>query len=65
MTCRLNKIFEYSTSTSRIDPLLLESNLDDLFIHLKPLTGNFWDIPHAYKLLASKYSRYDDSVFLS
>ena len=35
-------------------------NFDSSFTHSKPFTGNFWDIPHPYKLFASNYSRYDD-----
>ena len=38
-------------------------NLDKFFTHVKPFTGNFRDIAHPYKLLASKYARYDDSNF--
>ena len=34
-------------------------------IHLKPCKGNFCDIAYQYKLFASKYSKYDDSAFLS
>ena len=42
-------------------------NLDNLGFstNLKPFTGNFWDIPHPHKLLASKYIKYDDIIFLS
>ena len=32
--------------------------------HLKPLTGNFLHIAHPYKLLASRYIRYDEGIFL-
>ena len=42
----------------------LSLNWDKLFTHLKPLTGNFWDIAHPYKLLASKCIRYDDMISL-
>ena len=37
-------------------------NWDKVFTHLKPFTGNFWDIAHPYKFLVSKYGRYDDMV---
>ena len=40
------------------------SNLDKCCIDLEPFTGNFVDISHPYKLLASKYMGYDDSMFL-
>ena len=33
--------------------------------HSKPFTGTFWDIAHPYKLFASKYISYDDSMLLS
>ena len=39
-------------------------NLDKFFTHLKPFTGNFCDIAYPYKLLASKYVRYDDVTSL-
>ena len=70
---RLNKSFGYFTSTSRKYPLFLFSsyflmkrslNFNNLFTHLKPFTGNFWDIAHPYKLFASKYMRYDDMILL-
>ena len=35
------------------------------FTHLKPSRGNFWNIAHRYKLFASKYISYDDSLELS
>ena len=35
------------------------------FFCLKPFTGNIWNVVHPYKLFASKYTRYDDSLFLS
>ena len=40
------------------------SNLDTVFIHLKPFTCTFWDIPHPYKLFASKFMRNNDSMSL-
>ena len=40
-------------------------NLDRSFSHLKPFTGNFLDITYPYKLFASKYIKYDDSMLLS
>ena len=40
-------------------------NLDNFSTHLKPFTVNFSDIAHPYKLLASKYSIYHDSLLLS
>ena len=39
-------------------------NWDRSFTHSKQFTGSFWDIAHPYKLLAPKYARYDDAVFL-
>ena len=38
------------------------SNLNT-FLYIKPITDNFGDIPHPYKLFASKYMR-DDLMFL-
>ena len=42
------------------------SNFDRLSssIHLKSPTGNFCDIAYPYKLFASKYSKYEDSILL-
>ena len=42
----------------------LSSNFDSFSAHLKPFAGNFLDISHQYKLFASKYIRYDDSMLL-
>ena len=36
-----------------------------IFFNLKFPTGRFCDTSHPYKLLASKYFKYDDSLFLS
>ena len=41
------------------------SILDKSSIQSKPLTGNGSDIAQPYKLLASTYSRNEDSSFLS
>ena len=40
-------------------------NIDKSSTHLKSPTGNFLQIGHPYKLLAFKYSKNDDSIFLS
>ena len=70
----LDNVYRYSTSTSRkflyyylhqIFFLKSSLNFDKFFTHLNPFTGSFWDISHPYKLFASKYSIYDDLLFLS
>ena len=38
-------------------------NWDVFSTHLKPYTGNFWDISYPRKLFISQYLRYDDSCF--
>ena len=72
--CKLCKSLGYSTFTSIIYPLLLSSskhfmnfssNLDTFFFNLKPITGNFWNTAHPYKLLPSEYWIYGYFLFLS
>ena len=43
----------------------LSLNFNGFCTHLKAFKGNFRDITHPYKLFASKYIKYDDSMFLS
>ena len=59
---------------SRIYPLLLPSskfciniwvNLDFYFFQLEVSTGNFRDIAHSHRFLASQYMRYDNCVLRS
>ena len=39
-------------------------NLDAFFFYLKTSTDSFWDNGHQYRLFASKYIRYRESLFL-
>ena len=43
----------------------LSVNLDFIFPHLKPSTGNFFDISYPQRLLKSQHMRYDDSLLRS
>ena len=61
--CRIINIYFKNISFITTFIIISLSNLDNFFIHLKSLTSIFWDIPHPYKLFASKYIRYDDSIF--
>ena len=36
----------------------------NVFFHLEPSTGNISNIAHTYRLLRSKYCKYDDSLLL-
>ena len=75
--CRVCNSFGYSTSASMKYPetstslssskFFIKSSfiVDRSSTYSKPSTGNFLDIAYPYKLFASIYIMYDDSLFLS
>ena len=74
--CNIRICFGDSTSTLKIYPIPLFSlyffinsslNFDMPYLsyHLKFPSGNVLLIAYPYKLLASRYTKYDDTLFLS